>query len=129
MDTAETLNILRPVLRPEILDPMLTEVRLKCIAVLDDTLNTFYPIPEDADQESSHASNFDPKKSKPMPSWMQKWAAKKTPQETETASKPNDGAQCSEQENPIMPVVKVKRRLMRRSSNFDKATKNTYPAQ
>ena len=74
MDTSGKLSILRPVLRSEILDPMITEVRSRRIAGLDDALNTFYPIPEDTDKDSSHASNLDPEKHKKMPSWLQKWA-------------------------------------------------------
>ena len=52
MNTAGKLRILRPVLRPDIIDPMLSAVCTRCIAVLGDTLNTICPIHGDQDKKS-----------------------------------------------------------------------------
>ena len=128
MDTAEKLSILRPALRPNIIDPMLAEVRTRCIAVLGDTLNTLYPIPGDQDKKSCETAKAGQKKPKTAPAWLQRWApGKKAAGEPSTgdSDKNEGGEKRSGQEQPEVPTVKVKRRLIRRSSGFDKTT-NTH---
>lgn len=71
MDTAGKLSILRPILRSDLLDPMISDVRLKCINVLDDALNTFHPEPEALIKNQDDSTNTGSKKQK-IPSRLHK---------------------------------------------------------
>ena len=127
MDTAEKVCILRPVLRAELLDPMIEEIRLKSVDVLDETLNTFYPEPDRSSNNDGEATQAINVKVKQIPTWLKKWAPQKPRQEPEVVEPINntadqDTATPMEREGEEVPKIKVKRRLQRRCSDFDKIT-------
>ena len=127
MDTSGKLSILRPVLRPELLDPMISEVRSKCIDALEETLNTFYPEPAASIKNADDATNVSTAKVEQIPTWLMKWAPQKAQSEVEPkdSSKTANAEECASQMkdvNPEIPNIKVKRRLQRRSSDLDNVT-------
>ena len=123
--TAEKISILQPVLRPNILNPMMEEIRKQSEKVLTQTLNTFYPVKiEPAKTPSLMTTRDEPAPA--VPEWLKEWIPVKSAQAIEDAPSSIDtenetsGAKGSGINAPCRPI---KRRLRRTISDFDKKTK------
>ena len=118
LDTAEKISILRPILAPNLLKPLITEIRRHCKIVLRHTLESFKP---QVDRKLDPKTVKKKKTTSDAPSWLAKFvdtAEKETPAEEKV-----DDAKTLTAEEEKMPSIK--RRLMRREPDFDQV-KNAY---
>ena len=135
MDTAGKIYILKPIIRPQILDKMMGEILSQCEGVLAQTLNAFYPIKKETKTIKGPGENK-VKPAAPAPTWLQKWAGETFDGDDDNTSKASelDPTQNGLTQNDeaagdaSVQVKPVKRRLKRTVSDFDKAT-NTHIAR
>ena len=113
LETAEKISIIRPLLRPEILLPLLSEIRKHCKVVLHDVLQAFIPV-----KNVKRVAIKEEKKE--LPDWLKKFIP--IPQEDDNNQDCND-IDAAENDAESAPNVKVKKRLIRRPSDFDKVKK------
>ena len=131
MDTAEKICILKPVMRPQILDKMMEEILRQCERVLTQTLNAFFPNKQEP--KKVPRPEVDKKPAKPVPDWLQKWAGGNSDDEEDNASRPSEldatPLDLTQHDGIVdeaaAPVRIVKRRLKRAISDFDENT-NTH---
>ena len=127
-ETAEKIDILRPILRPQLLMPLLNEIETNCVQILKQTLDTFLPNEKIVPETQPEGKTVE--KAEDVPDWLKKFMPQKTEENSDTKETTPNETNTEQDVDKEMgpPMVKVKKRLRRRESDFDKITKLYMPA-